>query len=107
MSYLYLIFAIVFEISGTTMMKLSNGFTVLWPSIGLFVSYAISFSFLNFALKTIEVGVAYAIWGAVGTTLIVAIGILFFHESVNIVKILSIGLVILGVIGLNLSGVSH
>ena len=107
MSYMYLILAIAFEVLGTTTMKLSNGFTVLLPSIGMFVFYAISFSFLAIALKTIEVGMAYAIWGAVGTTLIAAIGILFFQESFNFLKILSIIFIIIGVVGLNLRGIKH
>lgn len=107
MSYLYLVLAIVFEVLGTTSMKLSNGFTVLLPSIGLVVFYAICFTFLTMALKSIDVGIAYAIWSAVGTALIVAIGIIFFHESINAMKLISICLVIVGVVGLNLSGLKH
>ena len=107
MSYLYLILAIVFEVLGTTSMKLSNGFIVLLPSISLFVFYIICFACLTMALKSIDVGVAYAIWGAVGTTLIVAIGMIFFNESISALKLISIALVILGVVGLNLSVGKH
>ena len=96
--------AIVLEVAGTTSMKLSEGFTKLAPSVLLFVFYAASFVALTFALKKIEVGVAYAIWSGVGTALIVGIGIFYFRESTTALKLVSILLIIVGVIGLNLSG---
>jgi small multidrug resistance pump len=104
MSWLYLVIAIVFEVSGTTCMKLSKGFTKLVPSILLFAFYGLSFGAMTVALKRIEVSVAYAIWSALGTALIALIGILWFKESVSVLKTVSLALVILGVIGLNLSG---
>lgn len=107
MNYLYLIIAIIFEVTGTTLMKVSNGFSLLLPSIGIFVAYALSFMFLSFTLKTLEVGVAYAIWSALGLILIALIGIVFFNESVNILKISSIIIIVLGLITLNLSGIKH
>lgn len=107
MGYVYLIIAICFEVLGTTMMKLSNGFTNLWPSISLFVFYIISFTFLTLCLKHIELSVAYAVWAGLGTGLIAAIGIIFFNEGINILKIISLLLIILGVVGLNLSGIKH
>lgn len=107
MGYVYLIIAICFEVLGTTMMKLSNSFTNLWPSISLFVFYIISFTFLTLSLKHIELSVAYAIWAGLGTGLIAAIGILLFHEGVNVLKIISLLFIIVGVVGLNLSGIKH
>jgi small multidrug resistance pump len=104
MSWLYLVIAIVFEVCGTTCMKLSKGFTKLLPSILLFAFYGLSFGAMTVALKRIEVSVAYAIWSALGTALIALIGILWFKESVSVLKTVSLALVILGVIGLNLSG---
>ena len=104
MSWLYLVIAIVFEVCGTTCMKLSRGFTKLVPSILLFPFYGLSFGAMTVALKRIEVSVAYAIWSALGTALIALIGILWFKESVSVLKTVSLALVILGVIGLNLSG---
>ena len=103
MSWLYLTLAIIFETSGTTSLKLSNGFTVLFPSIGAIVSYALCFLFLSYALKTIDMSVAYAIWGALGILLISVIGIIFLHESVSVLKIVSILLIVLGTIGLRLA----
>ena len=103
MSWIYLFLAIILEVSGTTCMKLSQGFTKVWPSILLFVFYGLCFSFLTLALKEIEISVAYAVWSGMGTALIATIGILYFREPVTVIKITSLGLIIAGVIGLNLS----
>lgn len=106
-SWLYLVGAIAFEVAGTTCMKLSEGFARLVPSILIFVFYALSFTALTIAIKTIDVSVVYAIWSGIGTALIATIGILYFKESVTILKFASIGLIIIGVVGLNLSGMKH
>lgn len=102
--WFFLAGAIALEVAGTTSMKLSEGFTRLVPSVLLFVFYAASFVALTFALKKIEVSVAYAVWSGAGTALIAAIGILYFRESVTALKVASLLLIIAGVIGLNLSG---
>lgn len=104
MHWLYLAGAILFEVAGTTSMKLSHGFTRLIPSILIFVFYAISFVSLTFAVKKIDMSVSYAIWSGVGTALIAIIGVYMFKESMSVLKISSIVLIILGVIGLNLQG---
>lgn len=103
MSWIYLILAIIFETLGTTFLKMSNGFSVLLPSIGVIFGYILCFLFLSYALKTIDMSVAYAIWGAFGILLISAIGMIFFHESVSFLKISSILLIILGTVGLRMS----
>lgn len=103
MSYLYLAAAILFEICGTTCMKLSEGFTRMLPSILIFVFYGISFVSFTIALKKIDVSVAYAIWAGLGVAMISIIGYVGFHESMSLVKIISILLVIVGVEGLHLS----
>lgn len=102
--WFYLFVAIVFEVIGTTSMKLSHGFTRLIPSISIFVCYGIAFTFLTLTLKKLEVSVAYAIWAGLGTLLISVIGIYVFSEGVNIYKIISIIMIIIGVMGLQLSG---
>ncbi len=108
MQYWFLLFgAILLEVAGTISMKLSSGFTKLVPSVLLFVFYAASFTVLTFALKKIDVSVAYAVWAGVGTALIAIIGMIWFHEPATAVKIISILLIITGVIGLNLSGAKH
>ena len=106
-SWLFLAGAIALEVSGTTCMKLSEGFEKLVPSILIFVFYALSFSALTIALKTIDVSIVYAIWSGIGTALIATIGILYFKESVTLLKFVSIGLIIIGVVGLNLTGMKH
>ncbi len=106
MPYVLLAGAIVVEVLATTALKLSVGFTKLWPSVATVVGYVISFVLLAQTLKSIDVGTAYAIWSAVGTALIVLIGIVFFHESASLVRMLGIALIIIGVVLLNLSG-SH
>ncbi|MCD4810037.1 MAG: multidrug efflux SMR transporter [Methanosarcinales archaeon] len=107
MSLFYLIIAIIFEVAGTTCMKLSYGFTKAVPSILMIILYLLSLGSLTFALKKIDVSVAYAIWAGIGTALIVAVGVLWFKEPVTALKIISLGLIIIGVIGLNLSGGAH
>jgi small multidrug resistance pump len=102
-SWIYLIAAILFEVSGTTCMKLSQGFTRLVPSVLIFVFYGLCFSCLTLALKRIEVSVAYSVWAGLGTVLIAFIGIIWFRESATFIKLLSIALIVAGVIGINAS----
>ena len=107
MTWLYLVLAILLEVSGTTCMKLSQGFTKLVPSILLFVFYTLSMGMLTLALKKIDVSVAYAVWSGVGTALIATIGVVWFKEPAAAFKLISIALIIVGVVGLNLSGGAH
>lgn len=107
MTWLYLILAILLEVSGTTCMKLSEGFTKLVPSTLLFVFYSLSFVMMTLALKRIDVSVAYAIWSGMGTALIATIGVLWFKEPITALKLISLVLIIGGVVGLNLSGGTH
>jgi small multidrug resistance pump len=103
-SWLFLAAAIVFEIAGTTMMKLSESLTRWWYIPPMLVFYLLALGGLALALKTIEVGIAYAVWAGLGTLLIAIIGIVFFGESVSFLKLASMALVIAGVVGLNLAG---
>ncbi len=103
----YLAGAILLEAAGTTSMKLSEGFTRIVPSILLFLFYAASFAALTFALKGIDVSLAYAIWSGIGTVLIATIGILYFSEPLPALKIVSIAFIVAGVVGLHLSGVGN
>lgn len=103
MHWIYLFIAIIMEVAGTTSMKLSEGFSKLLPSISIFIFYGFSFTFLTLALKTLPIGITYAIWAAVGTALITLVGIIWFGESLNMLKILSLLLIIIGVAGLHAS----
>jgi small multidrug resistance pump len=84
-------------------MKSTHGFTRLWPTLAVLVGYVASFVLLAHAVKTIEVGVAYAIWSGVGTAAIVAIGAVFLGEPLTTVKVAGIALIIGGVVMLNLN----
>ena len=102
MSWVYLILAIIMEVIGTTNMKLSHGFTKVVPSVLMFVFYGISFAFITLALKKLDISITYAIWSGVGTALIAAIGVIYFKEPVTAIKIGSIALIVIGVVGLAL-----
>jgi small multidrug resistance pump len=101
---IYLAMAILFEISGTTCMKLSHGFDFWKPTALMVVFYVISFTCLTLALRTMDISIAYAIWAGVGTALVAVIGFVWFREPVNTLKLLSLLLVVVGIVGLNLSG---
>ncbi|MCW2237929.1 DMT family transporter [Azospirillum canadense] len=104
MSWLYLTVAIAFEIVGTVSMKMSEGMTRLWPSVAVVACYVVAFAMLAQALKEIEVGVAYAIWSAVGTATIAAIGIWVFGEQASLLKLAGILLIVAGVVSLRMAG---
>ncbi len=93
--------AIAFEIVGTTCMKLSHGFTNLAPSVGMFACYAMAFVCNTFATKTLDLSVTYAVWSGVGTVATAAIGILYFKEPGTAIKLVSITLIVIGVMGLH------
>lgn len=103
MHWIYLFAAIFFEISGTTCMKLSEGFQKPLPSVGIFVFYTASIICLTLAVRTIEISVAYAIWSAVGIAVIATIGIVFFGEQLSLPRVLFLLLIVIGVVGLNLT----
>lgn len=104
MSWAYLFLAIISEVSGTTSVKLSQGFTRLTPSVLIFVFYGISLAASSVALKKIDISVAYAVWSGLGTVLIVSIGAMVFKEPLSAMKIFYIAIIISGVVGLNMSG---
>jgi small multidrug resistance pump len=106
-SWFLLVAAIVTEVGGTTCLKLSDGFSRLIPSLGVVVLYPLSFVFLATVLKVIEVSVAYAIWSGLGTALIAVIGILIFGEPLSAARLVSLGFIIVGVVGLQLTGAVH
>lgn len=103
MSWIYLVAAIIAEVTGTAAMKLSQGFTKIVPSILMLAFYGLSFAFLTLAVKRIDVSVGYAIWAGGATALIAAVGVFYFKEPATAMKIVSIALIVLGVIGLTLA----
>ncbi|MFO1327551.1 MAG: multidrug efflux SMR transporter [Rubrivivax sp.] len=93
--------AIVFEVAGTTCMRLSEGLTRPWPTLLIFVCYAVSFALNTLVVGRLGLSVVYAVWSGVGTVLTAAIGFLWFREPATALKLASAGLVVLGVFGLH------
>jgi small multidrug resistance pump len=106
MSPLCLAAAIAFEIAGTTALKLSDGFARLGPAAVVVCCYMASFFLLSLALRGIALSVAYAAWSGVGTAVIAAIGILWFGEDAGLWRLICLALIVLGVTGLELSGLA-
>ena len=96
--------AIVSEVAATVSLRLSDGLSRPFPSAIVVVGYAVSFWMLALVLKQLPVGLTYAVWSAAGTALIAAIGIVAFGEPATAVKLASLALIIMGVVGLNLAG---
>jgi small multidrug resistance pump len=103
MYWLYLALGIIFEVLGTICMKTADGFSKLVPSILVFVFYGLALAALVMVLQNMqEVSVVYAIWASAGTAIIAIIGILWFKEPVSLMKIFSLLLIVLGILGLEL-----
>jgi len=98
--------AIASEVAGTVALKYTEGFTRLGPSTAVVLGYGLSFWMLALVLRDLPIGLTYAVWAAAGTALIAAIGIVAFGEPATTLKLLSLGLIIAGVVGLNMAG-SH
>lgn len=101
MGYFYLAIAIVTEVAGTIALKPSEGFTKLIPSLIVVVGYGLSFYFFALVLKTIPVGVAYAMWSACGIVLITIAGAFLFGQRMDLPAIIGMSLVIIGIIVMN------
>ncbi len=98
MANIYLLLAILSEVIATSALKASTGFTKLIPSIIVIIGYCCSFYFMSLTLKTIPLGVTYAIWSGLGIVIIATIGVVFYKESLDLQAILGMGLIIAGVI---------
>jgi small multidrug resistance pump len=104
MTAIYLTLAIASEVIATLALKSSEGFSRPLPAAIVVVGYGISFFLLALVLKHMSVGTTYAVWSAVGTAALAIIGIVAYGEGANLLKIASLGLIILGVVGLNAAG---
>jgi small multidrug resistance pump len=100
-NFFFLGIAIIFEIIATTALKKSEEFTKLTPSIITILGYCGAFYFLSFAIRTIPVGIAYAIWSGVGIVLITIIGAVFFKQIPDLPAIIGLSLILVGVIVIN------
>jgi small multidrug resistance pump len=104
MHWTYLALAILFEVAGTTCMKLSAGFSKPLPSLLMGLFYCTCFYFLTLCLKKVDLSVAYAIWSGVGMALIGAIGAVYFREPITLLKVVGTLAIIGGVVALNVAG---
>ncbi len=102
MTYLYLVFAILAETIGTTALQASQQFTRPLPSLLVVVAYAISFYLLTLVLRTIPVGVAYALWSGLGIVFIAVIGLAVFGQKLDMPAIFGIGLILSGILVIHL-----
>ncbi|MGW0822332.1 DMT family transporter [Streptomyces sp. NPDC002845] len=107
MAWLLVIVAGLLETGFAVSLKLSHGFTRLWPTIAFCVFALGSFGLLTLSLKKLDVGPAYAVWTGIGATGTAIYGMVFLGDIVSTLKIVSITLVIVGIVGLQLSGTSH
>ncbi len=95
--------AILFEVAGTTCLRLSEGLSRLTPSLLIFGFYGVSFALNAMVVRALGMAVTYAVWSGVGTVLTLLIGALYFKEPATAVKLASVGLIVVGVCGLHAS----
>ncbi len=101
MAYLYLSIAIIAEVIATSALKASAEFTKVVPSLIVIIGYGIAFYFFTHVLKTIPVGITYAIWSGLGIVLVIIAGTILYKEIPDLPAILGMGLIVLGVIVIN------
>lgn len=106
LAWLAIVAAGLFETAFAVCLKLSNGLSQLWPTAGFAVSALISFGLLTVALRKLDVGPAYAVWTGIGAAGAATVGMIFLGDVVSALKLVSIALILAGVVGLNLSGVT-
>ncbi len=101
-NYVFLAIAIIAEVIATSALKASQGFTQLLPSILVVVGYGVAFYFLSLTLRTIPVGIAYAIWSGAGIVLVALIGFALYGQKLDLWALVGMGLIIAGVMVINL-----
>ncbi|QUR66794.1 DMT family transporter [Mycobacterium spongiae] len=105
MAYLFLLCAIFTEVVATSLLKSTEGFTRLWPTVVCLSGYGVSFALLALSIsRGMRTDVAYALWSAIGTAAIVFIAVLFLGSPLSVAKVGGVGLIVTGVVALNLSG---
>jgi len=100
--YIYLLIAVITETIGTAAMQASDQFTRFWPSVLVVVAYGLSFYLMSMTLKYMPVSIVYAIWSGLGIVFIGIIGWLVFQQSLDFAAVLGMGLIIAGVVVINL-----
>lgn len=107
MAWVLLGLAIAAEVVGTLSLKASDGFSRLWPSVLVVVGYAAAFALLGLALRSLQVGVSYAIWSGLGTVGAAVGGLLLFGERLPLLVIAGVGVVVAGVVMITLGEAAH
>jgi small multidrug resistance pump len=102
LNYIYFIVAVVFEVIATTALKQTDGFTRLMPSLVAVGGYALAFYFLSLPLRTMPVGIVYALWCGAGIIFITAIGWVWFKQALDLPALAGMGLIMAGVVVINL-----
>lgn len=98
MSYVFLALAIIAEVVATSALKASMGFTRLWPSLTVVVGYGLAFYMLALVLRSLPVGVAYAIWAGLGIVLVSLVGVVVYGERPDLPALLGMGMIVGGVL---------
>ena len=101
-NWIWLTVAILSEVIATSFLKSAAGFTKPWPSLIVVIGYAAAFYFLSFALRSIPIGIAYAIWSGAGVVLVTAVAWIVYGQKLDMIALAAIGLIVLGVVVLNL-----
>lgn len=105
MTYLFLLCAIFAEVGATSLLKSTEGFSRLWPTVACLAGYAVAFASLALSIsRGMRTDVAYALWSAIGTAAIVLIAVLFLGSPMSVAKVAGVALIIAGVVTLNLAG---
>jgi len=98
MAYIYLAIAIIAEVAATTALKASSEFTKLLPSLIVVIGYGVAFYFMTLVLRTIPIGITYAIWSGIGIVLVAVVGSLLYRQIPDVPAVIGMGLIILGVV---------
>ena len=107
MAWIVLMLSGVFEAGWAISLKLSHGFSRVWPSVSFLVLATVSFAGLAWSMRVLPAGPAYAVWTGIGAALTAVVGMVWLDDGVSVLKIVSLVLIVAGVIGLNLAGASH
>ncbi len=102
MAWMILVLAGLFEVAWAVGLKYTEGFTRLWPSVGTVLAMIVSITLLGIAVKTLPLSTAYAVWTGIGAVGAVILGILLFSESASVPRLLCVGLILVGIVGLKL-----
>ena len=102
MNHLFLVIAVVFEVIATSTLKATEGFTRFWPSVVTIAGYACAFYFLSLPVRTIPVGIVYALWCGIGIVLVTLVGWVVLKQALDTPALIGMGLILAGVVVINL-----